>query len=75
MDALNTSYLREFAACWGILAGSLLIASPVVFFKIKDHTDVEEDLKFSDETLKEVQAQDQAQAMALADMPAEIPAK
>lgn len=54
MDALNTPFLREFAACWGILAGSLLIASPVVFFKIKDHTDVEEDLKFSDETLREV---------------------
>lgn len=46
--------MREFAACWGILAGSLVIASPVVFFRIKDHTDVEEDLKFSDETLNEV---------------------
>lgn len=54
MDALETSFMREFAACWGILAGSLVIASPVVFFKIKDHTDVEEDLKFSDETLNEV---------------------
>lgn len=54
MDALDTSFMREFAACWGILAGSLVIASPVVFFRIKDHTDVEEDLKFSDETLKEV---------------------
>lgn len=54
MDALDTSFMREFAACWGILAGSLVIASPVVFFRIKDHTDVEEDLKFSDETLNEV---------------------
>lgn len=54
MDALNTSFIREFAACWGILAGSLVIASPVVFFRIKDYTDVEEDLKFSDETLNEV---------------------
>lgn len=54
MDALHTSFIREFAACWGILAGSLVIASPVIFFKIKDHTDVEDDLKFSDETLNEV---------------------
>ncbi|GAM40191.1 membrane transporter [Talaromyces pinophilus] len=54
MDALDTSFMRQFAACWGILAGSLVIASPVVFFRIKDHTDVEEDLKFSDETLNEV---------------------
>lgn len=54
MDALDTSFMREFAACWGILAGSLAIASPVVFFRIKDHTDVQEDLKFSDETLNEV---------------------
>jgi hypothetical protein len=54
MDALEASFMREFAACWGILAGSLVIASPVVFFRIKDHTDVEEDLKFSDETLNEV---------------------
>lgn len=54
MDALNTAYMTEFASCWGLLAGSLLIAVPVVF-KVKDTTDVEEDLKFSDETLQEVQ--------------------
>jgi hypothetical protein len=54
MDALGVTFLREFAACWGLLAGSLLIASPVVFFKIKEHTDIEEDLKFSDETFNEV---------------------
>jgi hypothetical protein len=54
MDALEVTFLREFAACWGVLAGSLLIASPVVFFKIKEHTDIAEDLKFSDETFNEV---------------------
>lgn len=34
--------------------GSLVIATPVIFFKIKEHTDVEDDLRFSDETALEV---------------------
>ncbi|KAL1975840.1 hypothetical protein VTN31DRAFT_4232 [Thermomyces dupontii] len=53
IDALQVSYMRQFAACWGLLAGSLLIAAPVVFFKIKDHVDIHEDLKFSDTTFEE----------------------
>jgi hypothetical protein len=32
----------------------MLIASPVIFFRIKDSTDVAQDLKFSDETAAEV---------------------
>jgi hypothetical protein len=54
MDALNAPFINEFASCWGLLAGSLVIASPVIFFKIKEHTDIEEDLKFSDEIFAEV---------------------
>lgn len=54
MDAVGTPYMTEFASCWGLLAGSLVIASPVVFLKIKEHTDVEADLNFSDETAQEV---------------------
>jgi hypothetical protein len=50
----DTSYMAEFASSWGILAGALLFASPVIFLKIKDHVTVEEDLKFSDETLEDV---------------------
>lgn len=46
--------MTQFAACWGILTGSLVIASPVIFFKIKDTTSMEEDLKFSDETMADV---------------------
>lgn len=45
--------MTELASCWGLLVGSLLIASPIIF-KIKEHSDVEEDLKFSDETRKDV---------------------
>ena len=46
--------MAEFASSWALLAGSLLIASPVIFWKIKDHITVEEDLKFSDETVEDV---------------------
>jgi hypothetical protein len=50
----ETTYMAEFASCWGLLAGALVIASPVIFLKIKDHVTVEEDLEFSDETLADV---------------------
>jgi hypothetical protein len=54
MDAKKTAYMTEFASCWGLLVGSMLFASPVIFFKIKESTAVEDDLRFSDETATEV---------------------
>jgi len=39
---------------WGLLAGSLLCALPVIWLKIKDTVPIEEDLKFSDETMADV---------------------
>lgn len=39
---------------WGLLGGALLIASPVIWLKIKDTVTIEEDLKFSDETVEDV---------------------
>lgn len=54
MDAQKTPFMTEFASCWGLLVGSLFIASPVVFFKIKEHVDVEDDLEFSDEKRQDV---------------------
>ncbi|KAG2415730.1 hypothetical protein HFD88_006921 [Aspergillus terreus] len=56
LDAQEAPFMTEFASCWGLLMGSLLIAAPVIFFKIKDHCDVEEDLRFSDETAQDVNA-------------------
>ncbi len=50
----ETTYMAEFASSWGLLAGALVIASPVIFLKIEDHVTVEEDLRFSDETLADV---------------------
>ena len=54
MDDIKTPYMTTFASCWGLLAGSLIIAAPVVFWKIQDTIDIEEDLKFSDETMADV---------------------
>ncbi len=39
---------------WGVLAGSLVFAAPIIFLKIKDTVSLEEDLKFSDETVADV---------------------
>ena len=49
--------MNEFAASWALLAGSLLIAAPVIFMKIRDTTLLEDDLRFSDETIEEVKGQ------------------
>jgi hypothetical protein len=46
--------MTEFASCWGLLVGSMLVASPVIFFKVKETTAVEDDLQFSDETAADV---------------------
>lgn len=43
-----------FGSSWGLLAGSLIIAAPVIFIKIKDHVTVEEDLRGTDETVEDV---------------------
>lgn len=46
--------MTNLAASWGLLAGSLVVAAPVIFMRVKDTTSLEEDLKFSDETFAEV---------------------
>ncbi|MCJ1398936.1 hypothetical protein MMC11_002137 [Xylographa trunciseda] len=54
IDALKAPFMNEFASNWALLAGSLLIAAPVILTKIKDTVPIEDDLKFSDETLEDV---------------------
>jgi len=39
---------------WGLLGGALVFAAPVIWLKIKDTVTIEEDLKFSDETVEDV---------------------
>ena len=54
LDALKISYTSEYASSWGLCAAGLLIAAPAVWFKVKDHVSIEDDLKFSDETVDDV---------------------
>lgn len=61
LDSRKTSYMAEFASNWGLLAGSLVIAAPVIFLKIQDHVTVEEDLVGTDETLADVLPQGHAE--------------
>ncbi|KAL2395096.1 UNC93-like protein [Exophiala dermatitidis] len=54
LDSHKVAYMTQFAINWGMLAGSLVVAAPVIWLKVKDTTDIDEDLKFSDETLVDV---------------------
>ena len=56
IDALKAPYMNEFVSCWALLAGSLLIALPLIFVKVKDTVSLEEDLEFSDATVQDVMA-------------------
>jgi hypothetical protein len=54
LDSHKLSYKGEFISNWVLLASSCVIAAPVIFLKIKDHSTVEEDLVGTDETLADV---------------------
>jgi MFS family permease len=54
LDSLGVAFNTMFGVTWGILGGALLVASPVILFYIKDTVSIEEDLKFSDETIEDV---------------------
>ena len=55
IDALGTPFLSIFASCWALLAGSLVVAAPLVWAKVRDSVPLEEDLRFTDETVEDVQ--------------------
>lgn len=54
MDERHLDFNTIFGATWGCLGGSLLFAAPLIWWRIKDHVSIEEDLKFSDETIEDV---------------------
>lgn len=54
LDDLGMEYETMFGVTWGLLAFSLLSAAPIILVRIKDSVSVEEDLKFSDETIEDV---------------------
>lgn len=63
LDDLKVPYMNLFASCWALLAGSLLIALPVIIYKVRDTVPIEDDLKFSDETFEEVAPQADLKAL------------
>ncbi|KAK3320510.1 major facilitator superfamily domain-containing protein [Cercophora scortea] len=54
LDGLKKPYDTMFGATWGLLGGALVFAAPVIWLKIKDTVSIEDDLKFSDETITDV---------------------
>ncbi|CDK28021.1 unnamed protein product [Kuraishia capsulata CBS 1993] len=54
MDWKLVEYHAIFGTSWALLAFGILLAVPIVFLKVKESTAIEEDLKFSDETLEDV---------------------
>lgn len=54
IDAQKAPFMNQFASNWGLLAGSLLLAAPIILFKVRDSVPLEDDLKFSDETVEDV---------------------
>ncbi|KAI0112734.1 MFS general substrate transporter [Hypoxylon sp. NC0597] len=54
LDGIHIEYNTLFAVTWAVCAGSLLIAAPIIFTKIQDTTDLETDLKYSDEKPEDV---------------------
>jgi hypothetical protein len=53
LDDHKVSFMALFAGSWTLLAGSLVVALPLVL-RISDSVSLEEDIKFSDETVQEV---------------------
>ncbi|KAL9118349.1 MAG: hypothetical protein Q9187_005108 [Circinaria calcarea] len=54
VDALKAPYMNQFAANWALLVGGLIIAVPVILWKVRDTVPLEDDLVFSDETIEDV---------------------
>jgi hypothetical protein len=54
LDSWHVEFDKMFGSTWGLLGTSLVIGAPVIWFKIRDHVTMEEDLKFSDETVEDV---------------------
>lgn len=47
-DSTKAPFMAELASNWALLGGSLVVASPLVFLRIKDHADDSGDLEDTD---------------------------
>jgi len=54
LDSNKMSFMAEFISNWVLLAGSLLVALPVVFMRVTDHSSLEGDLEDTGETIADV---------------------
>jgi MFS family permease len=54
LDDIGIPYMNMFASNWGLLAGSLVVALPVILWKVEDTTALEKDIAFTDETIADV---------------------
>jgi hypothetical protein len=54
IDSLFVPFINEYAANFALLGGSLIAAAPVVAYYVRDSVPIEDDLKFSDETIEDV---------------------
>ncbi|KAG8858408.1 hypothetical protein FRB96_005293 [Tulasnella sp. 330] len=43
-DAVGTPFMNIFASTWALLAGGLLFALPMLYNRVKDHTEIEEEI-------------------------------
>lgn len=54
LDKNKLSFKKEWGTNIGLLLGSLLVAAPLIFVRIKDHVEIEDDLADVDETIEDV---------------------
>ncbi|EON95631.1 putative major facilitator superfamily transporter protein [Phaeoacremonium minimum UCRPA7] len=54
LDGLKKPYNTIFGATWGTLGAALVFAAPIILLRIKDTISLEEDLKYTDETVEDV---------------------
>ncbi|SMQ49266.1 unnamed protein product [Zymoseptoria tritici ST99CH_3D1] len=54
LDSKGVPYMHLFVSTWVLLAGSLIVAAPVMVWKIKDTVALEEDLRFTDGATEDV---------------------
>jgi len=54
LDDTKIPFMNMFASNWGLLAGSLVVALPVILWKVEDTVAIEKDIAFTDETVAEV---------------------
>jgi MFS family permease len=54
LDDIGIPYMNMFASNWALLGGSLLIALPVILWKVEDSVALEKDIAFTDETIEDV---------------------